>query len=179
MKELQQRQLLAAQWLSQNHSAQQQAAAAGGAAGWSQNKKQREVYVGNLAVGVVNQDVIRELFDTVMSQILPAATAAGAPVINVVMDPSQKFGFVELRSEELATAAINLDKMELCGRPMNVGGDECGSVHAHAHSTHAPPRLFHSAHRRRRLHSTVVSAFSSPANCPAGEISMKTPTRCI
>jgi splicing factor U2AF subunit len=54
----------------------------------------------------VNQDVIRELFDTVMAQILPAAAAAGAPVINVVMDPSAKFGFVELRSEELASVGL-------------------------------------------------------------------------
>ena len=115
MKELQQRQLLAAQWLSQSQSAQQQRQHA------TQNKKQREVYVGNLSVGVVTQDTIRELFDTVMSQILPAATAAGPPVLNIVMDPSQKFGFVELRSEALATAAINLDKLELCGRPINVG----------------------------------------------------------
>ena len=115
MQELQQRQALAAQWLAQNQAAQAQGADA------AQNKKQREVYVGNLTVGVVTQDVVRELFDTVMSQILPRAAEAGPPVINIVMDGSQKFGFVELRSEELATAAINLDKMEVCGRPINVG----------------------------------------------------------
>jgi hypothetical protein len=49
VKDLQQRQLLAAQWLSQNQSVQQQVVQN------SMNKKQREVYVGNLAVGIVNQ----------------------------------------------------------------------------------------------------------------------------
>ena len=79
------------------------------------------MYVGNLAVGIVTQDVLRELFDVVMSQMLPDAAAAGPPVININMDASQKFGFVELRSEALATAAIHLDKTDVCGRPMNVG----------------------------------------------------------
>ena len=32
-----------------------------------------------------------------------------------------RFGFVEMRTEELATAAMQLDKVELCGRPINVG----------------------------------------------------------
>ena len=32
-----------------------------------------------------------------------------------------RFGFVELRTEELAQAAMQLDKVELCGRSINVG----------------------------------------------------------
>ena len=32
-----------------------------------------------------------------------------------------RFGFVELRTEELAAAAMQLDKVELCGRSINVG----------------------------------------------------------
>ena len=34
---------------------------------------------------------------------------------------SGRFGFVEMRTEELATAAMQLDKVELCGRHINVG----------------------------------------------------------
>lgn len=32
-----------------------------------------------------------------------------------------RFAFVELRTEELATTAMTLDKMELLGRTMNIG----------------------------------------------------------
>lgn len=32
-----------------------------------------------------------------------------------------RFGFVELRTDELATSATALDKVELCGRHINVG----------------------------------------------------------
>lgn len=34
---------------------------------------------------------------------------------------SGRFGFVECRSEELATAGMQLDKVDLCGRHVNVG----------------------------------------------------------
>ena len=32
-----------------------------------------------------------------------------------------RFGFVEMRTEELSHHAMNLDKVELCGRHVNVG----------------------------------------------------------
>jgi len=42
-------------------------------------------------------------------------------VANVSINPDGKFGFVELKTEELATLAMNLDKVDLCGRQINVG----------------------------------------------------------
>lgn len=35
--------------------------------------------------------------------------------------PTGRFAFVELRTEELATTAMTMDKTELLGRPMNIG----------------------------------------------------------
>lgn len=35
--------------------------------------------------------------------------------------PAGRFAFVELRTEELATTAMTLDKTELLGRTMNIG----------------------------------------------------------
>ncbi len=32
-----------------------------------------------------------------------------------------RFAFLEFRTKELADNAVQLDKLELCGRPMNVG----------------------------------------------------------
>jgi splicing factor U2AF subunit len=37
------------------------------------------------------------------------------------MDRAGRFGFVEMRTEELATSGMALDKVELCGRNINVG----------------------------------------------------------
>jgi len=39
----------------------------------------------------------------------------------VHLAPAGRFAFVELRTDELATTAMTLDKTELCGRQMNIG----------------------------------------------------------
>ena len=38
-----------------------------------------------------------------------------------VLPCTGRYSFVELRTEELATTAMTLDKTELCGRQMNIG----------------------------------------------------------
>ena len=113
--EEQQRQALAQQWLLQNPGA------AATAAGAASQKKQREIYVGNLMAGVTTTEVLKDLFNALMAQALPHCVEHGEPVINVNMDASQKFGFVEFRTEEIATCALNLDKMDVAGRQMNIG----------------------------------------------------------
>ncbi|KAK3234828.1 hypothetical protein CYMTET_54935 [Cymbomonas tetramitiformis] len=86
----------------------------------SSGKKQREVYVGNLTVGLVQAQMLRELCNGALAPLCPDA-ATNPPVVNVSMDSEGKFAFVEMRTEELATAALHLDKVELCGRNINVG----------------------------------------------------------
>jgi splicing factor U2AF subunit len=50
------------------------------------------------------------------------ACAARQPVLNVDIAPDGKFAFVEFRDEEITQIALTLfDKMELCGRTLNVG----------------------------------------------------------
>lgn len=51
------------------------------------NKKQREVYVGNLTIGVVNDNMLRELFNGALAHLVPNA-AANPPVISVGLDGS-------------------------------------------------------------------------------------------
>lgn len=84
------------------------------------NKKQREVYIGNLVMGAVNDVMLRELFNAALAQFVPDPVT-NPPVVSVTMDGTARFGFVELRTEELAGEAMKLDKVELCGRPLNVG----------------------------------------------------------
>ncbi|KAK9825489.1 hypothetical protein WJX74_001008 [Apatococcus lobatus] len=117
IQQLQQQQLQK-QLLAQQLLMQQQQMAGGG--GLSSNKKQREVYVGNLTIGVVADVMLRELFNGALAHLVPDPVA-NPPVVNAQLDPSGRFGFVEMRSEELATSGMALDKVELCGRHINVG----------------------------------------------------------
>jgi len=83
-------------------------------------KKTRELYVGNLAIGMVTDQMLREFFNTALAG-LSAEAANGPVVINVWMASDGKYSFVEFRTPELATTAIGLDKVELCGREIHVG----------------------------------------------------------
>lgn len=172
MLALQQRQLVAAQLVhaqAQAQAAQAQAAQAAAAgvgihhpgadpaarARYVVDKKQREVYVGNLTPGVASIDVVREVFDGALARVFPESVANGPAVINVNMDGSQKFCFVELRSEQLAYAALHLDKTDVGGRPMNVGRPK-GYVEP-------PPGWIPSA-----VPANVVPGFDANASYPTG-----------
>ena len=51
------------------------------------NKKHRELYVGNLASGQVGPDLIRELFNSVLANMVPDPLNA-PPVLEVKFDPT-------------------------------------------------------------------------------------------
>lgn len=55
-------------------------------------KKQREVYVGNLTIGSVNDVMLKELFNGALAHLMPDA-ATNPPVVNVAMDPSGMYAF--------------------------------------------------------------------------------------
>ena len=82
------------------------------------NRLAREVYVGNLLVGVVNAESLRQFFDSSMAVAFPSDNPFVKPVIEVRMSHDLKFAFVELRTEEMATAALQLNGTNLCGRAM-------------------------------------------------------------
>ncbi|KAK9801404.1 hypothetical protein WJX73_006914 [Symbiochloris irregularis] len=113
-----QQQQLQKQLLAQQLLMQQQAMT--GNMGMVAGRKQREVYVGNLTIGVVTDLMLKELFSGALAHYVPDPVG-NPPVVNAQLDPSGRFGFVEMRTEELAAAAMSLDKVELCGRNINVG----------------------------------------------------------
>jgi len=86
------------------------------------NKKARELYVGNLTVGAVTAAMLKELFNAPLLTLPGGESADGfPPVIDARVDAGGKFAFVEFREEHLATTALSLfNTMELCGRPMQV-----------------------------------------------------------
>lgn len=83
------------------------------------SRKQREVYVGNLAVGIVTEAMLAEVFDSALESLSP--DDAGPPVVGVQIAPDGAYAFAEMRTEKLSDAAMHLDGVELCGRAMRVG----------------------------------------------------------
>lgn len=113
---LQQQQLAAQQLLG----AQAQSAGADTAA-VTLDRKQREVYVGNLAIGVINGKLLEEFFNQALSHMVPDPVSA-PPVFNVNMDGQGRFAFVEFRTRDLANEALKMDKLvEIYGRHLHIG----------------------------------------------------------
>jgi hypothetical protein len=61
-----------------------------------------------------------QVFDSAISAAYPEAAATATPVVNINMHTEGKYAFVELATEQFATAAMQLDKLDLCGRALNV-----------------------------------------------------------
>ena len=83
-------------------------------------RKQRELYVGNLAVGYATDVHVRELFNRALAALLPNPLA-NPPVLGCKMNGEGKFAFVELRTEDLATAGLFLNQFTFFGRRIKVG----------------------------------------------------------
>lgn len=86
MAALQQQQQLQRQLLQQQMLLQQSTTASSQQADRI-SRKQREIYVGNLAVGSVNMDMLRELFNAVLAQMVPDPVTT-PPVVDVRVDTS-------------------------------------------------------------------------------------------
>ena len=99
---------------------QQQAASAVAAA----SKTQREVYVGNLTPGVVNDPMLRQLFNATLQAAFPDRCGGGTidPVIHINMAPEGRYCFIELLSLEMATACLQLSgQVLLAGSMLSIG----------------------------------------------------------
>jgi len=97
---------------------QQQAASAAAAA----SKTQREVYVGNLVPGAVNEPTLMQLFNTALMVRFPGSNVPGMePVIKVNLHSDGRYAFVEFRTPEMATAALDLSgQVQFLGQAMTV-----------------------------------------------------------
>jgi splicing factor U2AF 65 kDa subunit len=127
------------------------------------NKKQREVYVGNLVIGNVTDLMLRELFNAALAHFV-ADPVTRPPVVSVTMDGSGRFGFVELRTEELAADAMKLDKINLGGREINVGRPK-GYIEPPPGSVRDPNQVRYSDHLACTVMDLPCLAFSSQQPC--------------
>jgi splicing factor U2AF 65 kDa subunit len=84
------------------------------------DRKQREIYVGNLAIGLVDKKVLEELFNQALAHLVPDPVNA-PPVYNINFDSQGRFGFVEFRTRELANHALKMDRLiEVHGRHLHM-----------------------------------------------------------
>lgn len=84
-------------------------------------RKQRELYVGNLTPGVCTPDLVKQFFTQILTGCEGYSPTMGPPVACVQLSGEGKFAFVEFTSEMMAVTALQLDKVELAGRSLNVG----------------------------------------------------------
>ena len=84
-------------------------------------RKQRELYVGNLAQGIVTADMLKEWFNDILRQCPGHVPQMGPPVACVQLSGEGRFAFVEFRDVMMAVTALQLDKAELAGRALNIG----------------------------------------------------------
>ena len=89
--------------------------------GGSSEKKQRELYVGNLHPSVMNPEMIRELFEPACRLIPTDGGMNRPPIISVEIGPDNRFAFVEFMNEELASIALLVfNQVELLDKRISV-----------------------------------------------------------
>ena len=65
--------------------------------------------MGNLVAGLVTEDALRQLFNTTMAAAFPAQAVPGLDaVVSVSMHSEGRYAFVELRTPDMASAALQL-----------------------------------------------------------------------
>jgi hypothetical protein len=73
-----------------------------------------QVYVGNLVAGLVTEDALRQLFNSTMAAAFPGSMMPGLDaVVSVSLHSEGRYAFVELRTPEMATAALQLSNQVL------------------------------------------------------------------
>jgi len=86
-------------------------------------KKQREVYVGNLHPGVMTGELIRELFEPAC-RLVPdflETERTPSPIASVEFGQDGRFAFIEFVNDALASAALLIfNQVELLGKRMSV-----------------------------------------------------------
>lgn len=79
--------------------------------------------MGNLVAGLVTEEALRQLFNSTMTAAFPDKLTPGFdPVVNVSMHSEGRYAFVELRTPEMASAALQLsNQVQLLGQSISVG----------------------------------------------------------
>eukprot|EP01050_Picozoa_sp_SAG11_P012026 SAG11_NODE_1311_length_5234_cov_4.354820_3_plen_208_part_00 len=83
-------------------------------------KKSRELYVGNLLIGSVTNAQLIEFFNTAMEAAFGVDSGGFKPVLGAEIHATGTFGFVEFRTAQLATSALQLSGINMMGRELRL-----------------------------------------------------------
>uniref|UniRef100_A0A383WCK0 RRM domain-containing protein n=1 Tax=Tetradesmus obliquus TaxID=3088 RepID=A0A383WCK0_TETOB len=123
------------------------------------NKAQRELYIGNLTAGAVTEAMLGQVFDSALIAAFPQAAAPGQePVCKVNIHSDGRYGFVEFRSPEYASAALQLNgQINLMGQALSIGRP----------ASYVDPNKVHQAAAQAEA---ALAAFQSGAGIPLPSI---------
>lgn len=83
-------------------------------------KSQREIHVGNLVPGATSDLMLQQIFNTALGVRFPSTPGLDA-VIKVNIHKDGRYAFIELRTPEMATAAMDLNgQVQFLGQSMSV-----------------------------------------------------------
>lgn len=82
----------------------------------SQEKLMREIYIGNLPIGICKETVV-QLLTPALEALAEWNVGHGPPVLNVTVSELRGYAFCELQNEAMVNSAIAIfDRMELMGK---------------------------------------------------------------
>lgn len=119
-------QLLQQQQLQSQQLLLQQQLLSAGAANTAKAQKEaraaRRVYIGNLTPLVVTEEQLKAIFNSALMAAFPGSSIPGMePVVAITRQSEGRYAFIEFRTPEMATAALQLNnQVTLHGKPMTV-----------------------------------------------------------
>ena len=84
------------------------------------NKKQRELYVGNLPP-TATEPMLKELFTQLLSACEGFNAAMGPPVMNAQIAGGGQFAFIEFQDETMCETGMLFNGIDLQGRSLKIG----------------------------------------------------------
>ena len=96
------------------------AAALAAAAGPQQTRHARRLYVGNLPIGVTEEQIHKEFRHAIETAYIPPPHLTEDPILSVYINHERRFCFLEFKTVEMTTACMNLDGYMLQGQSLKI-----------------------------------------------------------
>ena len=96
------------------------AAALAAAAGPQQTRHARRLYVGNLPIGVTEDQIHVEFSQAIERAYVPPPPLTEDPILSVYINHERRFCFLEFKTVEMTTACMSLDGYTLQGQALKI-----------------------------------------------------------
>ena len=96
------------------------AAALAAAAGPQQTRHARRLYVGNLPLGVTEEQIHQEFRQAIERALISPTPLTEDPILSVYINHERRFCFLEFKTVEMTTACMSLDGYNLRGQALKI-----------------------------------------------------------